>query len=98
MCAMTPIRLSGNVQVGRGLNDICIDAGLLITRDSSVPDPRLMMADWPLKIPLEGAVSTVVTPAVRPAFASSSAIFALRIARESGVGSARFSPFADAKP
>ncbi len=85
---ITPIRLSGYVHVGRVLNAICSAAGLLITRDSIGPLPRFTTADWPLKMPFDGAVTIVVTPIARRASASSSVSFTLRMARKSGVGSA----------
>src|SRR5437773_1131965 len=59
-----------------------------MTRDSIEPSPRLRIADWPLKMPEEGTVRTVVTPVARLASRSASEGVTSRTARDAAVGSA----------
>src|SRR3954453_16463988 len=84
MYEITPISESGYVHAGRGLNEICCETGLRITRDSIVLPPRFRATDWPLKMPKAGAGTIVVTPVARFASMSSSDNFASRNARNDG--------------
>src|SRR4051812_10236047 len=81
---MTPISESGYVHAGRGLNEICIDAGVRITRDSAEPSLRFNITDSPLKMPDDGAVTMVVTPLARFAPMSSSDNLTFRAASNAG--------------
>src|SRR5256885_6845693 len=72
---------SGNVHAARGANETWMPAGARMMRVSASPVPRFSTADWPLKMPDDGAVTIVVTPVARFASRSSSDRLTLRAAR-----------------